>query len=58
MAAYREGVTTTRYIIELSIAFIVAVIMRSFACTVNDICDYEFDKGVGKVHVLISPSQS
>jgi 4-hydroxybenzoate polyprenyltransferase len=56
MAAYREGATTTGYSLELSIAFIVAVLMRSFACTVNDICDYEFDKGVGELCVVSSHS--
>jgi 4-hydroxybenzoate polyprenyltransferase len=47
MAAYHRDLAVERYAAELLKAYLIAFIMRSFACTVNDICDYEFDAQVG-----------
>jgi hypothetical protein len=55
MAAYHTSISVQRYAVELAVAFLVAFIMRSFACTVNDICDYEFDKGVGQFTGIMFP---
>jgi 4-hydroxybenzoate polyprenyltransferase len=57
MAAYHSRTTIAQYVSELSIAFVVAFLMRSFACTINDICDYEFDKGVGTSCVCLAVDQ-
>jgi 4-hydroxybenzoate polyprenyltransferase len=48
MGALHEGINIPHFVIALFSMFIVAFIMRSIACTVNDICDVEFDKAVGK----------
>jgi 4-hydroxybenzoate polyprenyltransferase len=52
MAAYRVSMPVERYLVELCKAFITAFLMRSFACTVNDIFDFEFDAQVGQLSFL------
>jgi hypothetical protein len=47
MGAFRERISSFQFAHQLASAFLVALIMRCIACTINDICDIEFDKAVG-----------
>jgi len=53
MASYALGLPITTPLTYLSLFGVGAFIMRGAACTINDICDRELDKGVGE-----SPPQS
>ncbi|KAF5324979.1 hypothetical protein D9619_010110 [Psilocybe cf. subviscida] len=48
MAAFRIGLPCKEYILGLIKFFIAAFILRSSACTVNDIVDREMDAGVSR----------
>jgi len=47
MAAYSVELPFDRYCKELFVFLVAAVIIRSSACTINDIFDREYDAGVG-----------
>jgi 4-hydroxybenzoate polyprenyltransferase len=47
MAAYHTSLDLTTFWIEMFKFLIAAFIVRSSACTVNDILDRKFDAGVG-----------
>lgn len=49
MAAFRTGLPLKDYALELLKFFIAAFILRSAACTVNDIVDRDMDAGVCKL---------
>lgn len=54
MSALRTGATPTLYSMQIIKCCIAAFIIRSSACTVNDIVDRDMDMGVGKVAKGIS----
>lgn len=59
MAAYRTHLSPMLYSFELTKAFLCAFLMRSFACTVNDIADYSYDSRVGAcITILKFPGPS
>ena len=48
MAAYKKELTIDAYLLNLIKSLCAAFIVRSSACTVNDIFDREMDAGVGQ----------
>lgn len=48
MAAVPAQMSTKAYLLDLFKWFLAAFILRSSACTVNDIFDRDFDAGVGQ----------
>jgi 4-hydroxybenzoate polyprenyltransferase len=48
MAAYRMELSIDEYLWNVIKCFFAAFIVRSSACTVNDIFDRKMDAGVGK----------
>jgi 4-hydroxybenzoate polyprenyltransferase len=46
MAAHHVNMSLTRYSLELAKALVIAFLMRSYGCTINDIFDYELDRHV------------
>jgi 4-hydroxybenzoate polyprenyltransferase len=49
MAALTTNLPLSRYSVELGKCFIGAFILRSSACTINDIFDRKMDAGVGQL---------
>ena len=55
MAAYKRELTIDAYLLGLTKCMCAAFIVRSSACTVNDIFDREMDAGVGQsTHLAIN----
>jgi len=48
MAAHRTGISLEEYAVNIGKSFVCAFLLRSSACTVNDIFDREMDAGVGE----------
>ena len=48
MAAYKRELTIDAYLLDLTKSLCAAFIVRSSACTVNDIFDRKLDAGVGQ----------
>jgi 4-hydroxybenzoate polyprenyltransferase len=48
MAAYKRELTIDAYLLDLTKSLCAAFIVRSSACTANDIFDRELDAGVGQ----------
>ncbi|KAJ7099821.1 UbiA prenyltransferase family [Mycena epipterygia] len=56
MAAYEAGLPLDTYFIRLGKAFVAAFLMRSSACTINDIFDRKMDAGVERSKTRPLPS--
>jgi 4-hydroxybenzoate polyprenyltransferase len=56
MAAYSSGLPIGNYCVDLVKCLIGAFIMRSSACTINDIFDRKMDAGVGTFFILFNIS--
>jgi len=48
MASYALGLPVTTPLTYLSLFGVGAFVMRGAACTINDMCDRDLDKGVGE----------
>ena len=58
MAAFKMNLPLKIYGLEILKSFVAAFIIRSSACTVNDIVDRDLDAGVGKPGALEDPIYS
>lgn len=58
MSAFRTGVDPTAYSAQLFKCYIAAFIVRSSACTVNDIVDRDMDMGVGELRRIFGTLQT
>jgi 4-hydroxybenzoate polyprenyltransferase len=55
-AAHQVRMDLTGYAIELAKVFLIAVLTRSYGCTINDVCDYEYDRNVERCKSRPLPS--
>lgn len=56
MAAYRTQMPLQAYSQNMLNCLFGAVILRTSACTINDIFDRKLDAGVGKYHAVYLPT--
>lgn len=55
MAAYTTSLPLSIYVLSLAKALVGAFLLRSSACTINDIFDREMDAGVGWCNYSLRP---